>query len=226
MIGIWIALHLQGELFPTTLTTIEGWTVHVQSGLAAEHPEEWEKAERLLTQQLCQIERKVADEPLKKLKEIPIWINWNDPGTACMAYHPDARYLSEHKMNPSMAKGIEIGNVKNFLSWTHEQPWMVLHELAHGYHYLFLEKSWENPEVKAAYDAAMKAKLYDSVLHWNGKKVKHYAENNPMEFFAESSEAYFGTNDFYPFVNAELKTYDPATFALMRRVWGDPAHKD
>lgn len=226
MIGLWIALQLQGELFPTTLTTIEGWTVHVQTGLAAEHPEEWAKAERLLTQQLCQIERKVADEPLKKLKEIPIWINWNDPGTACMAYHPDAGYLSEHKMNPSMAKGIEIGNLKNFLSWTHEQPWMVLHELAHGYHYLFLEKSWESPEVKAAYDAAMKAKLYDSVLHWNGKKVKHYAENNPMEFFAESSEAYFGTNDFYPFVNAELKSYDPATFALMRRVWGDPAHKD
>ena len=26
-----------------------------------------------------------------------------------------------------------------------------------------------------------------------------------MEYFAEASEAFFGTNDFYPFVRAELR---------------------
>jgi hypothetical protein len=33
-------------------------------------------------------------------------------------------------------------------------------------------------------------------------------------------EAYFGVNDFYPFVRAELKEHDPAGFALMETVWG------
>ena len=34
------------------------------------------------------------------------------------------------------------------------------------------------------------------------------------------TEAYFGTNDFYPFVRAELKQHDPKTFALLESIWG------
>ena len=30
-----------------------------------------------------------------------------------------------------------------------------------------------------------------------------------MEYFAEASEAYFGTNDFFPFVRIELRRHDP-----------------
>ena len=30
-----------------------------------------------------------------------------------------------------------------------------------------------------------------------------------MEFFAEMTEAYFGSNDFYPFVTSELKQAKP-----------------
>jgi hypothetical protein len=30
-----------------------------------------------------------------------------------------------------------------------------------------------------------------------------------MEFFAEMTEAYFGSNDFYPFVTGELKQAKP-----------------
>lgn len=39
-----------------------------------------------------------------------------------------------------------------------------------------------------------------------------------MEFFAEASAALFGTNDFFPFVRAELASHDPD--ALVRRLWG------
>ena len=38
-------------------------------------------------------------------------------------------------------------------------------------------------------------------------------------YFAELSEAYFGTNDFYPFVRAELKEHDPRGYALMEKAW-------
>lgn len=50
--------------------------------------------------------------------------------------------------------------------------------------------------------------------------MKHYALNNSQEYFAETSEAYFGTNDFFPFVRAELKEHDPRGFGLMEKVWG------
>ena len=38
--------------------------------------------------------------------------------------------------------------------------------------------------------------------------------------FAESTEAFFGTNDFYPFTRAELKEHDPEMFKVLCEVWG------
>jgi hypothetical protein len=40
-----------------------------------------------------------------------------------------------------------------------------------------------------------------------------------MEYFAEGSEALFGTNDFHPFVRPELNRHDPELYALLRRLW-------
>ena len=42
-----------------------------------------------------------------------------------------------------------------------------------------------------------------------------------MEYFAEASEAYFGTNDFYPFVRQELEQHDPEMFLLLKKLWRD-----
>jgi hypothetical protein len=50
--------------------------------------------------------------------------------------------------------------------------------------------------------------------------VKHYGLSNHKEYFAESTEAYFGVNDFYPFVRAELNEHDPAMYALLEKIWG------
>jgi hypothetical protein len=33
------------------------------------------------------------------------------------------------------------------------------------------------------------------------------------------TEAFFGTNDFYPFVRAELREHDPEMFEVLREVW-------
>ncbi len=123
---------------------------------------------------------------------------------------------------PAMEKGMKLANAKNFLSWTYEQPWMVMHELAHAYHHHFLDKGFENAEISESWTRITESKKYESVLHWNGKHSKHYALTNPMEYFAETTESYFGSNDFFPFVAAELKTFDPESDELMRKIWGDP----
>ena len=35
------------------------------------------------------------------------------------------------------------------------------------------------------------------------------------------SEAFFDTNDFYPFVRAELRDFEPEVFALLKAVWSE-----
>src|SRR5262249_12121814 len=151
--------------------------------------------------------RTVPAEALAKLRKIPIWIELAHPRHRCMCYHPSPEWLRRHGMNPKKAGAVEIANCKNFLTWTREQPWMVLHELAHGYHDQVL--GYDNKEIRTAYERAKTDGSYDSVLHCDGRKVKAYALTNDKEYFAESSEAYFGQNDFYPFVRAELKQHDP-----------------
>jgi len=95
---------------------------------------------------------------------------------------------------------------------------MVLHELAHAYHDQVL--GFDHPKVKAAYDAAKKSGTYDKVLIWNGRVGRHYAMTNHKEYLAETTEAFFGTNDIYPFVKAELRQHDPAMYALLAELWG------
>ena len=41
-----------------------------------------------------------------------------------------------------------------------------------------------------------------------------------MEYFAETTEAYFSRNDFYPFNRDELKSHDPEMFDLLTALWG------
>ena len=100
---------------------------------------------------------------------------------------------------------------------------MVLHELSHGYHHQFLEGGFDNPRVKAAYEHAMESQALRARPANSGQEEKAYAATNPMEYFAEASEAYFGTNDFFPFVRIELKRHDPSALRDARGGLGGEA---
>jgi hypothetical protein len=199
---------------------IEGWQVLVHRELLAKEPELAATVLDLLRIQLVQVERRVPAPAVEKLRAIKIWVELNEPHHPCMVYHPDAGWLERHAMNPEKARCVEISNARRFVDWTLEQPWMVLHELAHGYHHQYLASGYANAEIRRAFDRAMAAKTYDAVLRGNGKTEKAYAATNPQEYFAEASEAFFGVNDFYPFVRAELKRHDPDLFAVLVDAWG------
>lgn len=198
---------------------VEGWRVLIHQGLLRDQPSLANEALTVLRSQLYQITRKVPAEALAKLRAVTIWVETAEPHHRCMAYHPNRDWLRQHGMNPDKAKCVEVANARNFLAWTLDQPWMVLHELAHAYHDQFLG-GYENPEIRAAFDRAMKAKLYDAVPRINGKAERAYAATDPMEYFAETSEAFFGTNDFFPFVRCELQQHDPEMYRLLERLWG------
>jgi len=204
-----------------TPLAIEGWQVLVHQSLLNEKAELGKRVIALVRLQLHQIDHRLPADAVEKLRKVKIWVELNEPHHPCMVYHPDADWLIEHDMNPAKARCVEVANAERFLSWTIQQPWMVLHELAHAYHDQFVPDGFKNSQVKTVYEQAVAGKAYESVLSISGKKVRHYALTDPMEYFAEATEAYFGTNDFFPFVRSEFAEHDRAGYEVLGQLWGD-----
>jgi hypothetical protein len=198
---------------------VEGWRVLLHKQLLErEHQELAERTLKVLGEHLFRVMRVLPAEPLARVRKVPIWVERAHPRHPCMCYHASADWLKQHGMNPQKAGAVEIANCRNFLDWTvRDQPWMVLHELAHAYHHQVLGN--DHAEIKACYEEAVASNSYESVLHISGKKRRHYALTNSQEYFAEATDAYFGTNDFYPFVRAELRQHDPRAFAMIEKLW-------
>ncbi len=196
---------------------IEGWTVRVNRDLLDDERALGEEALRLLEVKLYDVSRVVPEPALTKLRQVPIWLGINDGHAKGAEYHPSRDWLAENGYNPDKVKSVEIGNAARFLRFSRTQPAVVLHELAHAYHDRVL--GFDHPDVKAAHERAVASGRYDRILHASGRQQRAYALTNPQEFFAESSEAYFGTNDFYPFVRAELREFDPETDEMLQRLW-------
>jgi hypothetical protein len=208
------------EYTPTSgyaVREIEGWEVLVNKQLSSHHEDAAERVLKLLGHQLYQISRAVPDEALRELRNVAIWVEYKAPQHKCMCYHPSEQWLREHGFNPDKKRSVEIANADNFLKWTIGQPWMVLHELAHSYHHRVL--GHDNSEIRKAFQKAKQSKRYQSVLHISGESRTAYALNNDKEYFAECSEAFFGANDFYPFVRCELQQHDPHMYRLLTKLW-------
>jgi len=199
--------------------TMLGWKLIISDRLIDDHPDLCQEALGVLRHQLFSITRVVPEPALAKLKQIPIWIEYADPHHPCACYHGDVKWLIHADRNPDKANCVEIANAARFISWTNQQPWMMLHELAHGYHDEFLDEGYENADVKETYLHAMEEGNYEEVLRYNGRTVRHYGANNQMEYFSEATEAYFGTNDYFPFVRSELQQHDPECVEMLERVW-------
>ena len=206
---------------------IEGWTVLISERLLNEEKAATAKMLELLTAQLQEIIRIVPAAAVAKLQTVPLWISSEYPGGQPRAeYHPGAGWLRDNGRDPAMAKGVEFTNVRNFEREVKRMPVFVLHELAHAYHDQVF--GFDNGEIRAAYNRAKASGTYDKVERWfgNGRPntfEKAYAMTNPPEYFAETSEAFFGRNDFFPFTKNELERHDPEMFKLLQRFWNQPA---
>jgi Mlc titration factor MtfA (ptsG expression regulator) len=130
-------------------------------------------------------------------------------------------------MAPAMARAVEFTDIKDFEAETRRMPNFTLHELAHGYHDRVLPGGFGNPDLKSAHARAKGSGKYDKVERKDAQGRSHtdraYALVNPMEFFAESTEAFFTRNDFFPFDRTQLHDADPETEKLIGRLWGVPS---
>jgi hypothetical protein len=210
---------------------IEGWTLFISDELLEKEKNQTARALELLTVQLAEIVRVVPPPALAELRKVPLWISPEYKGTEPRAeYHPSAVWLLLHKRHPAMAKAVEFTNVRIFERETKRMPNFALHELAHAYHDRVLAKGFENAEIKAAYQRAKSDGLYDRIEQRFGDgrsaTVRAYAITNQQEYFAECTEAFFSTNDFFPFTRSELARHDPVMFELLKKLWGETTTPD
>jgi len=202
-----------------------GWTLHVNRALLATNGPATERAIELLSAQIGEIVRRVPPGAVVELRKVPLWISPEYPGVKPRAeYHPNANWLREHGRDPAMAKAVEFTNVRIFESEARRMPNFTLHELAHAYHDRVLPGGFENTFIKTAYEKARLSGKYDRVEQRLGdgrsSYGRAYAMTDPQEYFAESTEAFFSTNDFFPFTREELRGHDPGMFELLEQFWG------
>lgn len=200
---------------------VEGWTVKVDPALLQpENSATADLAFKALANHLQRVEFIVPKERLAELKRLPIWIDLSHPVLKSMQYHPGRGWLENNGHDPRLVNHVHIPQARALSdprTWA-KHPYVVLHELAHSYHDQVL--GFDHAEIKAAWENARDTKILKDVLLYTGRRVEHYGLTNHKEYFAESTEAYFGVNDFYPFVRAELKEHDPRMFETLQTIWG------
>lgn len=208
----------------TSLRQVEGWALHISPVLLEKESQATDKALMLLRQQLQEIIRVVPAPAVEKLRRVPLWFSPAYPGVQPRAeYHPSAAWLRDNKRDANMAKGVEFTNIAIFEQEVDRMPNFVLHELAHAFHDQVL--GFDQSEIVAAYERAQKAGIYEKVERWSGSGKprafgRAYGLTNAKEYFAETTEAYFSRNDFFPFTRQELVKHDPEMAAVLARAWG------
>lgn len=209
-----------------TARQIEGWTVQVDDRLLdpANSPIA-ERAIRLLSNRLFDVTLAVPSNTLKRLQRVPIWLDLTHGALRQAQYHPSSEWLKEHGYSANLARSVHIPDAQEYASINHQrvQPWSILHELAHAYHHQVY--GFDDKEISEAWKLFKAEEKHERVLHIGGKQTRHYGVTDPQEFFAEMSEAYFGTNDFFPFNRAELQQAYPEIFRLLQKLWESPGRE-
>ena len=203
-----------------SIRQMEGWSVLVDDRLLEpEHGATGDRALDFLRARLVDIAAVVPPGPLERLRAVKIVLDLSHGELRTAQYHPNAGWLEQHGYSRDLAKCVHFPVAADLPTPRNirEQPWMVLHELAHAYHDQVL--GFDEPRIRAAYERYKASGRGDAALLFDGKHVRHYALTDEKEFFAEMTEAYFGTNDFFPFNRAELMTGEPEIFELLEAIW-------
>jgi len=197
---------------------VRGWSIHVHKQYVSGDQAVLKNAMKNVDIQLGHVETLMPEKAVVKLRKIPIWIS---PGRRKAEYHWSRGWVVANNRPAEMTHSVQISDINVLRRSRPTGPWVLLHELAHGYHDRYVSDK-DKKAIVQAYNSALKKGLYQKVLHTNrgrGKYVKAYAATRMHEYFSENSEAYFGVNDFYPFLRAELQDYDPEICRIIERVY-------
>jgi hypothetical protein len=202
--------------------SIEGFRVRVDERLlpGGADDEVGRAALAFLAAKLADVRIVVPADKLERLRQVTIVLDASCGDLHAMQYHPSGDWLEANGYPRDLEKCVHLPRAADVATRrnVNEQPWVVLHELAHAYHDQVL--GFDEPLILAAWEAFKADGRAQTTLLFDGSRTKHYGLTDEKEFFAEMTEAYFGSNDFQPFNRAELKTDYPAIFTLLTDIWG------
>jgi len=227
---------------------IHGMQLFVEDGCFEKHP----LMQELLVNDLAEMKRILPRKVWAILTQLSaLWINdtlqyLNGEKPQCGLWCHMGLFMTTNGRGdtPLKARCVEICRAQDYCDWHTGQPAMLLHEFAHAFHALspgphgFFEGSENDQIIAQAYDAAMASGKYDSgerfgntqgTLGYEELGSKPYAAANRFEYFAECSEAFWSSrrfhNDYFPYVHAELKGFDPIGYGMCEKVWGVEGNK-
>ena len=205
--------------------TSAGFSIFIHQAVLA-HPAEAHAVLDTVERSLTEAQVLLGETKVARLRGVRIWIEWEahdlrERPRGKAEFHRSRSWLESHGFDGAKERSIEINDTRGFIEVARtNQPYALLHELAHAYELVVLAES--DRSVDAAFEAARRSGAYDAVPRVGGPKGRAYALADAREYFAETTEAYFGVNDFYPFVREQLRDVDPIGYALMERIWGAP----
>jgi hypothetical protein len=214
---------------PTSRTerVIEGWTIRIDDRLLnTENRELGERILKSLERRLADIKAVVRPLRVEQLQKVRIVLDMSHGKLKPMQYHPEADWLKENGYAVDLARCVHIPVAANLLDarQINTQPWVILHELAHAFHDQVL--GFDEARVLNVFKLYKDSGHGEQALLITGKKVRHYGLTDQKEFFSEMTEAYFGSNDFFPFNRAELMTVEPEIYELMKNIWGPHRYEE
>ena len=102
---------------------------------------------------------------------------------------------------------------------------MILHELSHAYHHKFLPRGFDNPEVKAAYQYAVKTKIYESVLQNRQHRREGLRDPKPPGVFRGGDRSLLRHQRLLPIRAVRAAPHDPKAYELLKKLWGEKADR-
>jgi hypothetical protein len=177
-----------------------------------------ERSLEVLDAEARRIEDIIPSAAWHRISRIPIWLEYEpDPSYGGRYLPASPKWLAAYDIPISKAGSIQF--TSSLAVMVGSQQNLLMHELAHAYHDLVL--SYSHPQIGTAFERAQASGRYNAVrgpCSW----ARAYAISNHMEFFAELSVAYFGTNAFFPFTRDDLKAFDPDSYRVIADAWERP----
>ena len=173
--------------------------------------------------ELFHILRTVHEPVLSAFEKIPIWVEFEDTnnvGSGINCFHRSENWLNAHNMTTHKVQSIEIGYAQIYLNERRTAPSSLLDLMAFGMFDREL-RGYEFAKLQTLYASMVKSDKYQRVLSLDGKLTKSAARTSAEVYFIHSMLSYLGTGKAYPFVQAELRDYDPPMYEFLRSVWSE-----
>jgi len=166
---------------------LNGVKIHYTSAAMRKHGE---KMKEYLSNSLTEIERLVPSDAWNIMKTTEIYVNdeyfYDGVKDRGAGVHWSSGWLEANGNIAEKEGHIEINDIGDLLTWDQGQAPVILHEMAHAYHWRRDHNgSRISPYLEETYKKAMAGHKYDSTQHRDGRFTKHYAATNYFEYFAE-----------------------------------------